>query len=102
MACATARAEIQPVVELPYIVDGDSVNASMPGFYAGVGIGQSSIGIGEFDDSDRSFKVFGGYTFNDYFAVELGYFGGGVEKSIPHQGVISAGQSSRPCRLQPL
>jgi OOP family OmpA-OmpF porin len=66
MAGVAAQAEIQP------------------GFYAGASVGQSSIDVGELDDSDTSFKVFGGYTFNDYFAVELAYFdGGSVEESFP-------------------
>ncbi len=48
-----------------------------PGFYAGVGIGQSTIDVGLSDDSDTSFKVFGGYSINEHFAVELAYVDGG-------------------------
>jgi OOP family OmpA-OmpF porin len=50
-----------------------------PGFYMGAGFGSTKIdddgfdGI-DFDDSDTGFKVFGGYTFNQYFAVEATYF----------------------------
>lgn len=50
-----------------------------PGFYMGAGFGSTSIdddgfdGI-DFDDSDTGFKVFGGYSFNQYFAVEASYF----------------------------
>jgi OmpA-OmpF porin, OOP family len=48
-----------------------------PGFYAGVGLGQSTIDVGLSDDSDTSFKVFGGYSFNENFAAELAYIDGG-------------------------
>ncbi|HEX2494654.1 MAG TPA: porin family protein [Steroidobacter sp.] len=66
MAGVTAQAEVQP------------------GFYAGAGVGQSSIHTDELDDSDTSFKVFGGYTFNEFLGVELAYFdGGSIEASIP-------------------
>jgi OOP family OmpA-OmpF porin len=51
---------------------------TQPGFYAGAGIGSTKIGDDEFDgtgidDSDTGFKVFGGYSFNENFAVEVGY-----------------------------
>jgi OOP family OmpA-OmpF porin len=41
-----------------------------PGFYAGAGFGSTKI----VDQSDTGFKVFGGYNFNQNFAVELSYF----------------------------
>ena len=52
-----------------------------PGFYAGASIGTTklsddgfdSVGI-DADDSDTGFKLFGGYSFNNNFAVELSYF----------------------------
>ena len=52
-----------------------------PGFYMGAGIGSTKIdddgfddaGI-NFDDSDTGFKVFGGYSFNQNFAIEATYF----------------------------
>lgn len=50
-----------------------------PGFYAGAAFGSTTIdddgfdAIG-FDDSDTGFKVFGGYDFNPYFAIEASYF----------------------------
>ena len=52
---------------------------TQPGFYAGAGFGTTKIGDDEFDgtgidDSDTGFKVFGGYDFNENFAVEVGYF----------------------------
>jgi OOP family OmpA-OmpF porin len=50
-----------------------------PGFYAGVGIGTTEVSeesIEDFiaDDSDNGFKFFGGYTFNEFFAIEAAYF----------------------------
>jgi OOP family OmpA-OmpF porin len=52
-----------------------------PGLYVGAGFGASKIdddgfddaGI-DFDDSDIGFKVFGGYSFNQNFAIEASYF----------------------------
>jgi OOP family OmpA-OmpF porin len=50
-----------------------------PGFYMGAGFGSTKIdddgfdGI-DFDDSDTGFKVFGGYSFNQNFAIEAAYF----------------------------
>jgi OOP family OmpA-OmpF porin len=50
-----------------------------PGFYMGAGFGTTKIdddgfdGV-DFDDGDTGFKVFGGYNFNQNFAVEASYF----------------------------
>ena len=48
------------------------------GFYIGGALGQSSFdvecaGTTSCDDSDSSWKIFGGYQFNKHFAVEFGY-----------------------------
>jgi OmpA-OmpF porin, OOP family len=52
-----------------------------PGFYAGASIGTTKLSDDGFDDagidvddSDTGFKIFGGYSFNNNFAVELSYF----------------------------
>jgi OmpA-OmpF porin, OOP family len=50
-----------------------------PGFYAGAGFGSTKIDDDgfddiDFDDSDTGFKVFGGYSFNQNFAIEATYF----------------------------
>jgi len=52
-----------------------------PGFYAGASIGTTKLSDSGFesvaidaDDSDTGLKIFGGYSFNDNFAVELSYF----------------------------
>lgn len=52
--------------------------AQDPGFYIGGALGQSSFdvecaGTTSCDDSDSSWKIFGGYHFNKHFAVEFGY-----------------------------
>ena len=51
-----------------------------PGFYAGLGIGSASAEDDEsgFDGDDTGFKLYGGYTFNDNFAIELAYLNGGA------------------------
>jgi len=58
------------------------------GLYAGAGVGQFNVEVddisdvanvvGNLDGDDTSFKVFGGWRFSNYFAVELAYidFGG--------------------------
>jgi OOP family OmpA-OmpF porin len=59
---------------------GAAANAEdAPGFYAGASLGEASVEVSDagFDGSDTSFKVFGGYTFNQHFAVEATYFDGG-------------------------
>ncbi|HJW47154.1 MAG TPA: outer membrane beta-barrel protein [Lysobacter sp.] len=50
-----------------------SANAQDKGFYAGAGIGQSSVDEGSYDDEDTAFSVFGGYQFNKYLGLETGY-----------------------------
>jgi OOP family OmpA-OmpF porin len=50
-----------------------------PGFYAGVGFGTTKLEEDVFDgfdvdDSDTGFKFFGGYSFNENFAIEASYF----------------------------
>jgi len=60
-----------------------------PGFYVGAGVGKANIELDEvdgfkFDSDDTAFKVFGGYNFNQYFAVEAAYFDGGE----PEEAVI--------------
>lgn len=48
------------------------------GPYVGASVGNFGVDVGEFDDSDTGFKVFGGYRFMDYFAAELEYLDGGT------------------------
>jgi OmpA-OmpF porin, OOP family len=51
-----------------------------PGFYAGLGIGSASAEDDEsgFDGDDTGFKLYGGYSFNDNFAIEVAYLDGGA------------------------
>ena len=48
-------------------------------FYIGAGVGQAEVDFQEIagtsvqDDSDTSWKIYGGYNFNQHFAVELAY-----------------------------
>jgi len=58
-----------------------SSTALAEGFYAGVGLGQSTLDPHSYsgvttrnaDDNDTSKKIFAGYAFNDLLSVELGY-----------------------------
>jgi OmpA-OmpF porin, OOP family len=49
------------------------------GFYMGLGIGQSRQEFNEFHADDTAYKLFGGWSFNEYFAVEGGYIDGGTQ-----------------------
>ena len=47
--------------------------AEPTGWYAGAGVGQSMVDEWFADDEDVGFQVYGGYQFNPYFGLELGY-----------------------------
>lgn len=66
LACSAARAE-------------DS------GFYVGVGFGEASQDFSGFDASDTAFKLFAGYSFNKYFALEGGYVDAGTQSDTIDQ-----------------
>jgi OOP family OmpA-OmpF porin len=65
--------------------------ANDPGFYVGAGVGKAALEFDadevgfEFDSDDTAFKVFGGYNFNQYFALEATYFDAGA----PEETLIS-------------
>lgn len=42
-------------------------------WYVGGSVGQSDVDEFGIDDEDTGFKVFGGYKFNEYFGLELGF-----------------------------
>lgn len=55
-----------------------------PGFYLGAGVGQGTLDFDDtdftvagVDDSDTAFKVYAGYTFNEFISVEAAYFDAG-------------------------
>ena len=60
------------------------------GFYAGAGIGLFGVEERNFDESDTSFKLLGGWMFNQYVGGEVEYIDGGTvgDKDI---GVDSTG-----------
>jgi OmpA-OmpF porin, OOP family len=63
---------------------------TQPGFYVGAGVGKATTeidddGTTEFDSDDTAFRVFGGYNFNQHFALEAAYFDGGA----PEETVIA-------------
>lgn len=93
--------------------------AAHAGWYVGAGAGQSSFDddaittseladevatIGDIDnvsvdvdDSDTGFKVFGGYRFNDFVALEAAYVDlGSIEASISGDGTFDGGEGSEP------
>jgi len=70
-----------------------------PGFYAGVGLGTATVELDadpalanfKFDSDDTAFKVFGGYNFNQYFALEAAYFDGGEAEETVIRGLGGTG-----------
>jgi OOP family OmpA-OmpF porin len=55
--------------------------ASAEGFYVGAGLGSAETKVnGGFKDQDLGFKLFGGYSFNQYVGVEVEYLDGGSAK----------------------
>jgi OOP family OmpA-OmpF porin len=54
-----------------------AVSSAQSGPYVGGGLGYFSVDTGDFDGSDTSWKLFGGYRMNPYFATELEYIDGG-------------------------
>jgi OmpA-OmpF porin, OOP family len=73
------RVALNGLVALGLLAGSVAQADSQPGFYAGAGVGQVKIKADDegFDADDTGFKVFGGYSFNEYFAVEAAYFDGG-------------------------
>ncbi len=70
-------------------------------FYLGASIGEASVEAkddidGErfkIDDSDSAYKIFGGYLFNDYVGIELGYVDMG---SVSERFSFDGGEFSGP------
>lgn len=84
------RMALNGLALLSLMASTTALAATQPGFYVGAGVGKAtteieSDGTSEFDSDDTSFKVFGGYNFNQYFAVEAAYFDGGK----PEETVIA-------------
>ena len=57
-----------------------AANADDTGFYAGASIGKGTQSSDGFDGSDVLFRALGGYSINEYFAVEGGYVDAGEQK----------------------
>ena len=67
------------------------------GFYAGAGLGLSTLEVDDvldlgvdFDEDDIGFKLFGGYRFFPWLAVEGAYFNGGKPEIRESDGTLSA------------
>jgi len=60
--------------------DAGADTGSDGGLYLGASIGQASISVDDvdFDEDDSGFKIFGGYSFNRHFALELAYVDSGT------------------------
>lgn len=73
--------------------------AGTTGFYGGLGAGRSDTEIGtagiagSIDKNDTAWKIFGGYQFNQSFAVEGGYVDLGKASIVGSQGGAPAAAS---------
>lgn len=80
------------------LVSMPALAADDQGFYAGVGVGELTVDFSgdvlgtpvSFDDSDTSFRIFGGWQFNEFVAVEAGYVDGGTATETLVIGGVSA------------
>jgi OOP family OmpA-OmpF porin len=61
------------------ILSSQLAMADDSGFYVGATVGQSRQAFSEFADTGDAFRLFGGWSFNNYFAVEGGYVDGGTQ-----------------------
>lgn len=76
------------------LISMPALAADDQGFYAGAGAGEFSIDFSgdllgtpiSFSDSDTAFRVFGGWQFNEFFALEGGYVDGGTASDTINVG----------------
>lgn len=67
-------------------------------YYLGASIGWATDQVDTFEDSGVGFKIFGGHSFNEYFAAEFGYVDAGkleerldgVEVTVESSGIVAA------------
>jgi OOP family OmpA-OmpF porin len=59
------------------IMASQLAQADDSGFYVGATVGQARQEFGEFADQSGTFRLFGGWSFNQYFGIEGGYVDGG-------------------------
>lgn len=62
------------------IAAGGVAHADDSGFYVGGSVGQARQKARAFEGNDLSYKLFGGWSFNKYLAVEGGYVDGGEQR----------------------
>ena len=56
------------------------------GFYIGAGVGDASVDVGDFDESDSAYKIFGGYNFGVIPLIDLAVEASYVDFGNPSQG----------------
>jgi OmpA-OmpF porin, OOP family len=71
---------------LAALLAAGEARADESGFYLGASAGEARQKSGDFEGTDNSFKVFGGYSFNEYLAAEAGYVDGG--RQVDHAGPL--------------
>jgi OmpA-OmpF porin, OOP family len=82
------------------LIAGQSMAQEAAGPYVGGAIAQvrleDSLGDLSLDASDTGFKLFGGYAFNENFAVELAYIDGGT----PEDNIMGVSVEIDPSAIQ--
>lgn len=83
---------IEGLVVMGLTLGGATASADdFRGFYAGAGIGAGIVDSGFVDDADTGFKLFAGYSFGEFLAVELSYIDGGkAEETDRGQPILLA------------
>jgi OmpA-OmpF porin, OOP family len=61
------------------VFSSGAARADDSGFYMGFSVGEATQEAGDFEGKDTSYRIFGGYSFNKYFAAEGGYVDGGAQ-----------------------
>jgi OmpA-OmpF porin, OOP family len=92
------------VVGMLVNADVQADDAQHSGFYLGTGLGVATNKVDDFESDGIAVKLLGGYTFNQYFAVEAEYIYAGtledtiedVELSVKSDGVVVAALGKLP------
>jgi OmpA-OmpF porin, OOP family len=75
-------------VAIAAILSSPLAMADDSGVYVGATVGQARQEFGEFAAQSGTFRLFGGWSFNEYFGIEGGYVDGGtLSDSLGEDGI---------------
>ena len=70
-------------------IPASAIAGADSGFYIGAGVGDTSVKEGDFDESDSSYKIFGGYNFGLIPLIDLAAEASYVDFGNPASGANS-------------